>query len=68
MTLAIPMVDIPAGPTRLLGSLSAKGQPLPLQRVDLLPHRRLTQLQGRRRGQEAPLPGRLTQAPQLLKR
>ena len=39
-----------------------------LQGVDLLPHRRLTQLQGRRRGQEAPLPGRLTQAPQLLKR
>src|SRR5439155_1498331 len=35
MTLAIPMVDIPSGATRLLGSLSAKGQPLPLQRVDL---------------------------------
>src|SRR2546429_3476922 len=35
MTLAIPMVEIPSGATRLLGSLSAKGQPLPLQRVDL---------------------------------
>jgi len=35
MTLAIPMVDIPSGATRLLGSLSTKGQPLPLQRVDL---------------------------------
>src|SRR5205823_11776011 len=35
MTLAIPMVDIPSGATRLLGSLSAKGQPLPLQRVEL---------------------------------
>ena len=35
MTLAIPMVDIPSGATRLLGSLSAKGQPLPLQKVDL---------------------------------
>src|SRR5205814_4809090 len=35
MTLAIPMVDIPSGATRLLGSLSAKGQPLPLQRVSL---------------------------------
>src|SRR5437764_11401048 len=35
MTLAIPMVDIPSGATRLLGSLSTKGQPLPLQRVDI---------------------------------
>lgn len=35
MTLAIPMVEVPSGLTRLLGSLSAKGQPLPLQRVDL---------------------------------
>src|SRR2546423_12583206 len=35
MTLAIPMVDIPSGATRLLGSLSTKGQPLPLQKVDL---------------------------------
>src|SRR5436190_14437753 len=35
MTLAIPMVDIPSGARRVLGSLSSKGQPLPLQRVDL---------------------------------
>jgi len=35
MRLTIPMVDIPSGARRVLGSLSSKGQPLPLQRVDL---------------------------------
>ena len=33
MSLAIPMVDIPAGATRILGSLTANEQPLPLQGV-----------------------------------
>jgi Ca-activated chloride channel homolog len=35
MTLAIPMVDIPSGVTRILGSLKAKEQPLPLESVQL---------------------------------
>jgi len=35
MTLAIPMVDIPSGATRVLGSLKAKEQPLPLESVQL---------------------------------
>ena len=35
MTLAIPMVDIPSGVTRALGSLKAKEQPLPLESVQL---------------------------------
>jgi Ca-activated chloride channel family protein len=35
MTLAIPMVDIPSGVTRVLGSLKAKEQPLPLESVQL---------------------------------
>ena len=35
MTVPIPMVDIPCGPTRLLGSLEAGKQPLPLQGVGL---------------------------------
>jgi Ca-activated chloride channel homolog len=35
MTLAIPMVDIPSGATRILGSLKAKEQPLPLEGVQL---------------------------------
>ena len=35
MTLAIPMVDIPSGVTRVLGSLRAKEQPLPLESVQL---------------------------------
>jgi Ca-activated chloride channel family protein len=33
MTVAIPMVDIPASATRTLGSLKAKEQPLPLESV-----------------------------------
>ena len=41
---------------------------LTLQRVDLFPHRRLAQAQGAGRGQQAALPGRLAQAPQLLQR
>src|SRR5438477_8480385 len=35
MTVAIPMVDIPSGATRILGSLKAKEQPLPLESVQL---------------------------------
>src|SRR6267143_3338690 len=35
MTVAIPMVDIPSGATRILGSLKAKEQPLPLEGVQL---------------------------------
>jgi Ca-activated chloride channel family protein len=35
MTLAIPMVDIPSGLPRGLGSLRAKEQPLPLQGVQI---------------------------------
>src|SRR5256885_7609179 len=35
MTISIPMVDIPSGATRLLGSLEAGKQPLPLQGVQL---------------------------------
>src|SRR4051812_48690974 len=35
MTVAIPMVDIPAGPGRRLGSLETNKQPLPLQGVSL---------------------------------
>jgi len=35
MTVAIPMVDIPAGATRILGSLTANEQPLPLQGVQI---------------------------------
>src|SRR5215475_6961373 len=35
MTISIPMVDIPSGATRLLGSLEARQQPLPLQGVQL---------------------------------
>src|SRR3954471_21954356 len=35
MTLAIPMVDIPSGATRILGSLKAGQQPLPLQGVQV---------------------------------
>jgi Ca-activated chloride channel family protein len=35
MTVAIPMVDIPSGATRVLGSLKAKEQPLPLEGVQL---------------------------------
>ncbi len=35
MTVAIPMVDIPSGATRILGSMKAKEQPLPLEGVQL---------------------------------
>jgi len=35
MTVAIPMVDIPSGATRILGSLKAKEQSLPLESVQL---------------------------------
>ena len=35
MSVAIPMVDIPAGATRILGSLTANEQPLPLQGVQI---------------------------------
>src|SRR5436190_215058 len=35
MTIPIPMVDIPSGARRLLGSLQARQQPLPLQGVTL---------------------------------
>src|SRR5215813_9216410 len=35
MTMPIPMVDIPTGPSRILGSLEARQQPLPLQGVQL---------------------------------
>src|SRR5258707_15709449 len=35
MPIPIPMVDVPSGPTRLLGSLEARQQPLPLHGVQL---------------------------------
>ena len=35
MTMSIPMVDIPSDPTRILGSLKARNQPLPLEGVQL---------------------------------
>lgn len=35
MSLAIPLVDIPSGPSRMLGSLKAKEKPLPLQGVQV---------------------------------